>query len=74
MVGNTGPVELLVILAILPAVFLWPAWRILSKMGYPGAVAICAFVPMLNILLLFFLAFSKWPIEREVERLRIGIK
>ncbi len=71
---NIGPIELLVLLPLLIAIFIVPGWRAVSKTGYPGALSLLGFVPFLNILLLLFLAFSKWPIEREVEQLRIGIR
>ncbi len=71
--GPLGYQEILIIL-LLPLVLVWPAWRVVQKTGNPGALALLGFVPLVNILLLLYLAFSKWPIEREVEQLRIGIK
>jgi len=41
-----------------------PVWRILKKAGYPGAFAILALIPIVNLLLLWGFAFSKWPNER----------
>jgi hypothetical protein len=55
---------------LLVAVYLVPMWRIAGKMGYPGALSILACMPGINIVVAWVLAFRKWPIEREMERLR----
>ena len=65
MFGNFGFTEMLIILAIGGALVVWPAWRIVSKTGYPGVLALAAFVPLHNVALVLFLAFSEWPIERQ---------
>jgi len=41
-----------------------PCWRIASKAGYPGALALLALVPGLNVILLWLFAFLEWPVER----------
>jgi hypothetical protein len=64
--GNIGFVELCVIAVVVGAVVVWPAWRIVGKTGYPGILGLAAFVPLLNIALVLFLAFSEWPIERQL--------
>lgn len=48
------------------------AWRIVGKMGYPGPLGLLALVPLLNIVLALYLAFSEWPIERELRASRSG--
>jgi hypothetical protein len=58
---NLGPMEVLFMLAISAGFFVWPAWRICSKAGFPGALGLLIIVPLLNIGLLFFLAFAEWP-------------
>ena len=63
MIPNIGPFELLLVLA-LPALIIWPAWRICSKAGFPGALGLLIVVPLLNLALLFFLAFAEWPALR----------
>lgn len=64
--GLLQPIHLLLIMflfgfGLLTAVA-W--WRILSKTGYPGPIGLLMWVPLLNVVLLFWLAFSEWPIER----------
>ena len=58
-----GLIELLLTLAI-GFVLVIPSWRIVSKMGYPGAMGLLAFVPLVNLALVFYLAFATWPIQR----------
>lgn len=69
MIGNLGFGELLII-AILFCLIVLPFWRISRKAGYPGFLALAYCIPIVNILVLLFFAFSEWPIEREVRELR----
>ncbi|HYW11414.1 MAG TPA: hypothetical protein VE871_05635 [Longimicrobium sp.] len=54
----------LVILLFTLIVPLIPAWRIVSKAGYPGAWSLLLFVPVINLIAIFVFAFSEWPLER----------
>ncbi len=47
-----------------------PFWKILSKAGYAGALSLLMLIPIANIVILFVLAFSKWPIEHRLEELQ----
>lgn len=38
-------------------------WKILGRMGYPPWLAILASVPILNLVLLYYVALSPWPRE-----------
>ena len=59
-----------VLAVIAMVVALFPAWRICVKTGHSGAFAILLLIPFVNILLILYMAFSEWPIERELSRLR----
>ncbi|MDX1705382.1 hypothetical protein [Pseudidiomarina sp.] len=37
-----------------------PFWRICQRIGYPGPLGLLALVPIANIILLYFIAFSPW--------------
>jgi len=50
----------IVVLAVIPF------WMICSKAGFPGWISLAVLFPMLNIALLFFLAFAEWPALRNV--------
>ncbi len=70
--GAIGPLEVLVLLAVslVPAVLFW---RIFSKAGFPGAVALLALIPGLGFTaLVLVLALLEWPIERELREARQG--
>jgi hypothetical protein len=70
-VFNIGLPELLIVLVIVGVTVL-PASRICAKAGYPAWRGVVAIVPVANIVLVFFLAFVKWPIERQLEAARRG--
>jgi hypothetical protein len=55
---NIGPFEILFPLVI---AVIWPAWRICAKAGFPGALGLLIVIPVLNLFLLYFLAFAEWP-------------
>ena len=49
--------------------FVIPAVKILHKAGYSGWWLLTAFVPFLNVIMLWIFAFARWPIEeRTVSR------
>ncbi len=50
------------------AVLLLPFWRITTKAGYSGFWSLLMFVPFVNLLFLYILAFSRWPALRRRRR------
>lgn len=69
--GKIGLPELLVLIVVIVLIVL-PYVKIFQKAGHSGWLAICMLLPILNIIILFWFAFSKWPIEQQLERLRAG--
>ncbi len=55
--GLSGP---LVMLLTAAAVIL-PFWFIFLKAGYSKWLSLLMVVPLVNVVLLYFLAFSRWP-------------
>jgi uncharacterized membrane protein len=47
---------------------------IFAKAGYHWAMGLLMIVPIANIIMPFVLAFSKWPIQKELEQLRQELK
>jgi len=41
-----------------------PVWRICQRTGYPGWLSILMLIPIANLLLLYFLAFSSWTPDK----------
>ena len=44
---------------------------IAGKAGYNQLLGLLAFIPVLNLILLGFFAFSRWPVEEELGALRV---
>jgi hypothetical protein len=63
-----GLAELVII--VVAVLCVWAYWRIFTKAGYPGAMSIMMVIPLLNVVMLFFLAFSEWPVLKELKALR----
>ncbi|MBU2648440.1 hypothetical protein KKI24_27285 [bacterium] len=64
--GGLGIGELF-IMVIFAVVYIIPFWKIFSKAGYPGIMALTQFVPILNFIVLYYVAFAKWPIQNQIE-------
>jgi hypothetical protein len=37
-----------------------PYWQILKKAGFPPALSVLIMVPLVNLILLYYVAFSDW--------------
>jgi uncharacterized membrane protein YhaH (DUF805 family) len=46
--------------------------KIFSKAGHSGWLCLTMLVPLVNLVVLIWFGFSKWPIETELESLRTG--
>ena len=55
----------LVVLFLVGGVFIVPAWRIVAKAGFPGALSLLLLVPYVNLAAIWLFAFVKWPIEKQ---------
>lgn len=51
--------------------FILVFWRIFSKAGFSGAMSLLLLVPIGNIIVICMLAFGRWPIHDELQRLRM---
>jgi hypothetical protein len=67
--STLGFPELLVILAVC-VICLLPFYKIFSKAAYPGILCLTMIVPLLNVIMLLFLAFSEWPVLKELQALK----
>jgi hypothetical protein len=61
-----GAPELVIVLVVVVslAIVAYPASRICARLGFPWALGVLAVVPLANIILLWFVATSPWPVER----------
>ena len=44
-----------------------PFWKICTKAGFPGPLALLMLVPIANVILPFYLAFAEWPALRQAQ-------
>lgn len=58
---NTFLSSPLVMLFLILAIVLVPAWRILKRTGHSGWWSIIIFIPLVNLLGIWLLAFTRWP-------------
>jgi hypothetical protein len=49
------------IVLIFGALLVVPYWRIFPRAGWPSALSILMVVPLVNFVLLWVLAFKRWP-------------
>jgi hypothetical protein len=54
----------LVLLALLLFLWVFPLWRIIGKAGYPPVLSLFAIFPAVGLILLWWLAFARWPVRR----------
>jgi len=48
-------------MVVMTVVVILPFWFIFSKAGYSKWLSLLMVLPLVNVILLYFLAFSKWP-------------
>lgn len=46
------------------------ACKIFSKAGFSWAMGLLMLVPIANIIIIFYLAFADWPVQKELRELR----
>ncbi len=63
MMTGSGFIVMCLIVGIIAVVAFW---RIFAKAGFPGWYGVGVVIPMVNILLVLFLAFAEWPLERKL--------
>jgi fatty acid desaturase len=81
--GSEGPTEeeiqqmltamagVWLVLVILGAVLVFVFWgMIFSRAGYSFAMALLMFIPLVNFIWLLIFAFSRWPVQRELDHYR----
>lgn len=63
------PQELLFIIPII-VVYVLVVGRLVGKTGYSAWLGLLFLIPLVNIGFILYLAFTEWPIQRELNRLR----
>ena len=66
-----GIPELVILIILFLLAALWG--QIFHKAWYSRWLGALLFVPIVNLVTIFWFAFSKWPLESEIERLRMNL-
>jgi uncharacterized membrane protein YhaH (DUF805 family) len=60
--GGMLAAPLLITILLIALIAIWPTVRILHKAGYSGWWSLIAFVPLVNLVMLYIFAFAaSWP-------------
>lgn len=73
LAGSLAVGLILLYLLFIAAIFLFSLfvlYKLISKTGHSGWLCLLNFVPLANIVFYLYMAFSEWPVEREVKYLR----
>ncbi len=46
---------------IVGLIIVLPFWKILGRAGFPPWLSLLMIVPVLNIIMIYFVAFAEWP-------------
>jgi hypothetical protein len=58
----------LLFLVLMGALVVVPFWRLLPRVGIPGWVGLFAIIPLVALVLLWIMAFKRWPGDPEDAR------
>lgn len=64
------PIFFIAIALVLAAIAMVPWFFIYKKAGFHPAMGCLMFIPVVNLIMMFILAFTEWPIERELQQHR----
>lgn len=67
--GGLG-IAFLFISLLTTVIFIIPLWKIYTKTGQSGALSLLWLVPIVNLVMLYMLAFGNWPVLQELEQYR----
>lgn len=56
---------IVIVVAMSLALVVYPAGRICARLGFPASLGLLAVVPVVNLLFLWFVASTAWPIEQQ---------
>jgi hypothetical protein len=69
-VAHYHPVPLLIFLLVAALIVIIPYWKIFGKAGFPRIFGLFMIIPLVNLILIYVLAFSQWrnPPSQTVNR------
>jgi hypothetical protein len=69
---SIGAPEMLVIIVVYLAIAVLICGRIFAQAGYSKWLGLTTVIPLVNLIVLVWFAFAKWPIRLELDRLRVN--
>ena len=60
----------LIVIVVIGILVVVPFWKIFTKAGFSGGWSLLMIIPFIGIVILFYLAFAEWPIQRELKKLK----
>ena len=61
MAASVSFVATVLLIAAIAALVVWPYTRIFRKAGFSPWLGLLMLVPVVNIIMIFYLAFADWP-------------
>jgi len=59
--GGISPVQLFIVLLLPLVLVVVPFWQIFKKAGFSPFLSLLMLIPLVNLIMLFVLAFASWP-------------
>lgn len=61
MTDAANPLLGFIPLVVIVAIVIPPFWMIFGKAGFSKWLSLLMFIPIVNLIVLYFVAFSRWP-------------
>jgi hypothetical protein len=65
-----GMCFMLFIYLVIAVLFVVVYCKIYSRAGYPWAMGLLMLIPIVNLVMMLILAFSEWPIQKQLRQLQ----
>lgn len=59
---------ILILIFVFAILVVLPYWKIFGKAGFSPWISVLMLIPVVNIVLLYFLAFADWPSLQQLRR------
>lgn len=56
------------VLLVLIVICVVPFWKIFKKAGFAPALSLLMIIPLINFVMIFYLAFAEWPTHKQLNR------
>ena len=67
MIGQPISLAEIVIITVIVLLPLFVFSRIFSKAGYSGLLSLLLYIPLVNVIVLVYFAYTEWPIEKQLK-------